>query len=139
MPSVLPHAGGLPRVADAMPGPGAGRPQQWTGHSSTTALSSHTADGNITSHLAGQLTQLTDGSNPWSISNSANGADIVRAQWSTTGSGGPWSDVGAYDSDFTIANTVAPGGTVTVWLRIQTPTSSGSFVAHASTLKVFAR
>ena len=98
-----------------------------------------TNDGNVTANLVGQITTLTDGSHIWSTNGSGNGADIARAQYSTTGSSGPWTDITVYDSDFTIANSIAINGTATVWLRVQTPTSTGSYLQHAATLKVYAR
>ena len=98
-----------------------------------------TNDGNVAANLVGQITQLTDGSSPWGISGAGNGVDVARAQYSTTSASGPWTDIAAYDSDFTIANGVARNGTATLWLRIQTPTSTSSFIQHGSALKVYAR
>jgi hypothetical protein len=98
-----------------------------------------TNDGNIDADLVGQITTFTSGGNTWTIDPGANGVNALRAQWSTTGASGPWNDIGAYDSDFTIASDVALGGSVTVWVRIQTPTSTAAYTEYASTLKVFAR
>ncbi len=63
---------------------------------------------------------------------------MVRAQWSTVSPGGPWSNIDAYDTDFVITPGVAPSDTVSFWLRILTPTSTGSYDEHASTLTVSA-
>jgi len=98
-----------------------------------------TNDGTLAENFIGRISQFTDGSNTWGISASANGADIIRAQWSTTSETGPWTDISAYDTDFTIATNVAVDGSVNFWFRIQTPTSTSSYNEHSSTLTVTAQ
>jgi hypothetical protein len=84
------------------------------------------------------LLTFTDAQAGITLIQSANGADSVRAQWSTTSATGPWNDIAAYDSDFTISTNVAVNDTITVWFRIQTPTTTTFFSEHASTLTVTA-
>jgi hypothetical protein len=96
-------------------------------------------DGTDAENFVGRISQFTDGSNNWEISPSANGADSVRAQWSTTSQTGPWTDVSAYDTDFTIATNVAIDDSVIFWFRIQTPASTSSYDEHSSTLTVTAQ
>jgi hypothetical protein len=98
-----------------------------------------TNDGTIAENFVGGISQFTDGSNTWGISSSANGNDTIRAQWSTTSQTGPWTDISAYDTDFTIATNVAVNGTVNFWFRIQTPTSTLSYNQYSSTLTVTAQ
>lgn len=90
-------------------------------------------------NFVGSISQFTDGANTWGISSSANGADTVRAQWSTNSETGPWTDILAYDADFTIATNVAAHDSLTFWLRIQTPTSTTSYDEYSSTLTVTAQ
>jgi Concanavalin A-like lectin/glucanases superfamily len=97
-----------------------------------------TNDGTVTETFIGQISQYTDGGNNWTISDATNGADQIRAQWSITSDTGPWTDITAYDSDFTIATNVAASGNETLWLRIQTPTSTTSYTEYSSTLTVTA-
>ena len=78
-------------------------------------------DGNVAEDFLGKISQFTDGSNTWGISTISNGADIIRAQWSITSETGPWTDISAYDTDFTIETNVAVSDSVTLWFRIQTP------------------
>jgi hypothetical protein len=101
--------------------------------------SSITNDGTVAENFLGRISQFTDGTNSWAIDASSNGTDSVRAQWSTTSEGGPWTDISAYDTDFTIATNVAAGDTVDFWFRIQTPNSSSSHEEHSSTLTVTAQ
>jgi hypothetical protein len=96
-------------------------------------------DGTAAENFVGQISQLTDGTNIWAISPTANGADSIRAQWSTTSSTGPWTNISAYASDFTIATGVAASDSVTFWLRILTPTATTSFSPFSSTLTVTAQ
>jgi hypothetical protein len=98
-----------------------------------------TNDGTAAENFLGRISQFTDGSNNWAISVSANGADSIRAQWSTDSDTGPWSDVSAYDTDFTIATNVAVSDSVIFWFRIQTPLSTSSYDQHSSTLTVTAQ
>jgi hypothetical protein len=98
-----------------------------------------TNDGTVAENFAGRITQFTDGANTWGISPSANGNNIIRAQWSTTSQTGPWTDISAYDTDFTIATNVAVNGTINFWFRIQTPTSTSSYNQYSSTLTVTAQ
>lgn len=96
-------------------------------------------DGTVAQNFVGRISQFTDGTNIWGISSSANGADTVRSQWSTSSETGPWTDISAYDTDFTIATNVAAHDSVTFWLRIQTPTSTTSYDEYSSTLTVTAQ
>ncbi len=95
-------------------------------------------DGAVAENFVGRISQFTDGSNSWAITSTANGADTVRAQWSTTSQTGPWNDISAYDTDFTIATDVAVNDSVDFWLRIQTPVSTSSYSEHSSILTVTA-
>jgi hypothetical protein len=105
----------------------------------TPQLSVITNDGTVAENFIGRITQFTDGSNTWAISSTANGDNIIRAQWSTISETGPWTDISAYDTDFTIATNVAVNDSVTFWFRIQTPTSTSSYSQHSSTLSVTAQ
>lgn len=98
-----------------------------------------TNDGTVAENFVGSISQFTDGTDNWGISSSANGDDIIRAQWSTTSETGPWTDISAYDTDFTIATNVAVDGSVNFWFRIQTPTSTLSYNEYSSTLTVTAQ
>jgi hypothetical protein len=89
--------------------------------------------------LLGKISSFTDGADAWALSSSANGPGQVRAQWSTTSATGPWNNIAAYDSAFAIATGVASSGSVTLYLRIQTPTSTSSFNQHSSTLTMTAQ
>jgi hypothetical protein len=95
-------------------------------------------NGTGTQDFSGKLSVFTTGAHSWTLNPAGNGPDTVRAQWSTSGPGGPWNDVGSYDTDFTIASGTAPSDTVSFWLRILTPTSTGSYDEHSSTLTVSA-
>ena len=96
-------------------------------------------DGSVAENFVAQIGTFTDGSNNWDVSNTANGADSIRAQWSTASAIGPWTDISAYDSDFTIATNVSVNDTVTFYFRIQTPTSTLSYSEYSSTLTVTAQ
>jgi hypothetical protein len=96
-------------------------------------------DGTVAESFIGSISSFTDGTNNWQISPSGNGSDRIRAQWSITGSTGPWNNISAYDTDFTIATNVAADDSVTFWLRIQTPTSTTSYDEFSSTLTVTAQ
>jgi len=98
-----------------------------------------TNGGNVAENFIGWISQFTDGANTWGISSSANGADSVRSQWSTASDTGPWTDISAYDSDFTIATNVAVNDSVVFWFRIQTPISTSSYGEYSSTLTVTAQ
>ncbi len=95
-------------------------------------------DGTGAETFKGKISQFTTGSNNWQIDNSANGADTVRAQWSTTSDTGPWTDISAYDTDFTIATSVAVNDSVNYWFRIETPATTSSYNQYSSTLTVTA-
>jgi len=86
-----------------------------------------TNDGTVAENFVGQISQFAGGTNTWGISLSAAGADTIRAQWSTTSESGPWTDVSAYDTDFTIATNVAVDDSANFWFRIQTPTNTSSY------------
>ncbi|MGH7741212.1 MAG: hypothetical protein ACRENS_04245, partial [Candidatus Eiseniibacteriota bacterium] len=68
-----------------------------------------------------------------------NGADQIRAQWSITSSGGPWTDIAAYATNFTVVSSLAASGTLTLHFRIQSPTSTSSLNQYSSTLTVIAQ
>lgn len=87
----------------------------------------------------GSISAFSDGGNSWTISPVANGPNQVRAQWSTTSAVGPWTDIAAYDSTFALATNLAPSGQITLYLRIQTPTSSASYAQYSSTLSIIAK
>jgi parallel beta-helix repeat protein len=95
-------------------------------------------DGAVSENFLGRISTFTDGSNNWTISAMANGADSIRAQWSTASGTGPWTDITAYASDFTFATDVAVSDTVTVWFRIQMPVSTLSYSEHQSSFTVTA-
>jgi hypothetical protein len=97
-----------------------------------------TNDGTAAEDFLGRISQLTDGFNTWEISPSVNGADSVRVQWSTTSESGPWTDISAYDIDFTIVTNVAVDDSIKFWFRIQTPANTSSYNEHSSTLTVTA-
>jgi hypothetical protein len=98
-----------------------------------------TNNGTVAESFVGRISQFTDGSNTWGISPSANGNNIIRAQWSTNSQTGPWTDISAYNTDFTIATNVAVNNSVNFWFRIQTPTSTSSYNQYSSTLIVTAQ
>jgi hypothetical protein len=98
-----------------------------------------TNDGPAGEDFIGKISTFTSGLNSWALSPTNNGADLIRAQWSTTGASGPWNDVPGYDADFSIASAVPVNGTVPFWFRIQTPTSTSSFNPYSSILTVTAR
>jgi hypothetical protein len=104
----------------------------------TPQLSILINDGAVAENLVGQISQFTDGSNLWELSSSVNGADSIRAQWSTESDSGWWNDISAYDTDFTIVTNVAASDSVIFWFRIQTPLSTSSYNEHSSTLTVTA-
>jgi hypothetical protein len=95
-------------------------------------------EGNVAENFTGQISTFTDGTNTWAVSPTTNGTDSTRAQWSTVSDSGPWNDIAAYDSDFAIAGSVAVNDSVTLWFRIQTPTTTSSFDEHSATLTVTA-
>ena len=97
-----------------------------------------TNDGNVSETIKGKISQFTTGSDNWAISATANGADSIRAQWSTTSSTGPWTDISAYDLNFTIVSGLAVDSSVTLWFQIETPISTTSFSQYSSTLTVTA-
>lgn len=95
-------------------------------------------DGTSTETFKGKISQFTTGSNDWQINNTTNGSDTVRSQWSITSNTGPWTDISAYNTDFTIATSVAVNDSVDFWFRIETPTSTTSYNQYSSTLTVTA-
>ena len=98
-----------------------------------------TNDGTETEAIVAKISTFTAGANTWTLSSTANGADQVRAQWSTTSSSGPWTDITAYATNFTVTASLAASGTVTLYLRIQSPTSTASLSQYASTLTLTAQ
>jgi hypothetical protein len=105
----------------------------------TAQSSTITNDGTETEAIVAKISTFTAGENTWTLSASANGADQARAQWSTTSSSGPWTDISAYDTNFTISPNLAPGGALTLYFRIQTPTSTASYNPYSSSLTVTAQ
>jgi hypothetical protein len=105
----------------------------------TAQSSTITNDGPETEAIAVKISTFTQGANTLSISSSANGANQIRAQWSTTSASGPWTDIAAYDADFAVAASLASSATLTLYFRIQTPTSATSASQYASTLTVTAQ
>ena len=95
-------------------------------------------DAMVAENFVGQISQLTAGPNVWEIDVPSNGADTIRAQWSITSATGPWSDISAYDTDFTIVTNVAVSDSVSFWLRILTPTATASYNEYSSALTVIA-
>ena len=98
-----------------------------------------TNDGTESEAIVGKISTFTAGANTWTLSAAANGADQVRAQWSTTSASGPWTDISTYDANFTISSSLAASGTVTLYFRIQTPTSTASFSQYSSNFTVTAQ
>ena len=96
-------------------------------------------DSPMTENLVGKISTFTSGANTWTLSSTANGPDQTRAQWSTTSASGPWNDISAYSTDFTIVTGLAPSSSVTFYFRIQTPTSTSSLNQYSSTLTVTAQ
>ena len=95
--------------------------------------------GQSVANMLGQISQFTASGDTWDISATTNGADSVRSQWSTTSNTGPWTDISAYDSDFTIVSSMAVDDTLTLWFRIETPTTTTSLSQYSSTLTVTAQ
>ncbi len=98
-----------------------------------------TNDGTVAETFIGQISTFTQGANTWVLSAAANGSDICRAQWSTTSSTGPWTDISAYATNFTIATNVGVCSSVTFWMQLQTPTATASYSQYSSTLTVTAQ
>jgi hypothetical protein len=98
-----------------------------------------TNDGTEAETIVAKISTFTAGASTWALSAAGNGADQVRAQWSTTSSSGPWNDISAYVTDFTVASGLAAGSNVTLYFRIQSPTSTASLAQYASTLTVTAQ
>ncbi len=98
-----------------------------------------TNDSPVSENIVGKISTFTSGANTWSLSASANGPDQIRAQWSTASASGPWSDISAYNMDFTIMTGLAPLSSVSFYFRIQTPTSTSSFNQYSSTFTVTAQ
>jgi len=98
-----------------------------------------TNDGNTAETLVGKISTFTAGVNTWSLSTTSTGPDQIRAQWSTTSATGPWTDISTYATNFAIAPSLTASGTVTLYLRIQTPTSTTSTNQYSSTLTVTAQ
>ncbi|OGF17554.1 MAG: hypothetical protein A2W00_05540 [Candidatus Eisenbacteria bacterium RBG_16_71_46] len=98
-----------------------------------------TNDGSIAETLYGKISTFTSGGYTWSLSASSNGADQVRAQWSTTSAAGPWNDITAYDNDFLIRTSLAASASIKFYFRMQTPTSTSALTQYASTLTVTAQ
>ncbi len=98
-----------------------------------------TNDSPAAENLVGKISSFTDGADTWTLSSSANGPGQIRAQWSDSSATGPWNDIAAYDSAFAIKTGLASSGTLKLYLRIQTPTSTSSIYQHSSVLTVTAQ
>jgi hypothetical protein len=98
-----------------------------------------TNDGTEVETIVATISTFTAGADTWALSDVSNGPDRIRAQWSTTSGSGPWTDISAYDTSFTIDSGLGAGGTVTLHVRIQTPTSTASYGEYASTLTIAAQ
>jgi len=95
-------------------------------------------NGTLAENFLGQISQFTDGSNTWEIDATTNGADSIRAQWSTVSDAGPWTDISTYGANFTFATNVAVSDTVTIWFRIQSPVTTSSAGQYSSSFSVTA-
>ena len=69
----------------------------------------------------------------------AAGPGVASDVVTTTSATGPWTDISAYDTNFTISSSLAASGTLTLYFRIQTPTSTASITQYSSTLTVTAQ
>jgi hypothetical protein len=98
-----------------------------------------TNDGPEPEAIVAKISTFMAGANTWTLSVGSNGADQARAQWSITSASGPWTDISAYDTNFTISSSLAAAGTLTFYLRVQTPTSTSSLGQYSSTLTVTAQ
>ena len=108
---------------------------QWLAVQSSTL----TNDGNAGERLVGRFTPFAAGASLWSLSTSTNGPDQIRAQWSTTSATGPWTDLTAFGTDFTIVENLAQTAAVSLYFRILTPSSCSSLSPYASTFTVTAQ
>ena len=97
-----------------------------------------TNNGAVAENFIGRISQFSEGAATWGLSSTDNGDNIIRAQWSTTGENGPWNDISAYDTDFTIATNVAVNDSVSFWFRIETPASTSSYTEYSSVLTITA-
>ena len=97
-------------------------------------------DGDVAEDLKAKLSQFitADSANTWALSSTANGADLIRARWSTASDTGSWTDLSAYDSEFAIATNVAVNDSVTFWFQIQTPTTTTAYDEYSATLTITA-
>jgi hypothetical protein len=95
-----------------------------------------TNDGTAVENVYGSVSQFVSGGFAWGISAASNGPDVCRAQWSTVSAAGPWNDVAAYGTEFLITTALTPGAGVTFYFRIQTPTSTSSYMQYACGLTV---
>jgi len=93
-------------------------------------------DGTWPENIYGKLSRFVSGAFAWTISGASNGPDRCRAQWSTASSAGPWNDIATYDSEFLITGNLEVANSLTLYFRIQTPTSTSSYNEYASNLTV---
>ncbi len=98
-----------------------------------------TNDGTETEAIVAQISTFTAGADTWTLSTVSNGADQIRAQWSTTSDTGPWNDISAYATNFAVSSGLAASGTITFYVRIQTPISTTSNNQYSSNLIVTAQ
>ncbi|KPJ59745.1 MAG: hypothetical protein AMJ46_09610 [Latescibacteria bacterium DG_63] len=95
-----------------------------------------TNDGTCAENIYTQLSQFASGPFTWAVSDASNGTDVCRAQWSTSSDAGPWIDIASYDSEFLVRSDLGAGNSVTLYFRIQTPTSTSSFEEYSADLTV---
>ena len=95
-----------------------------------------TNDGTWPEKAYGKLSGFMSSTFTWTISAASNGPDRCRAQWSTVSSAGPWNNITAYGTEFLITSNLGVANSITLYFRIQTPTSTSSYNEYASTLSV---
>jgi hypothetical protein len=93
-------------------------------------------DGTWIEDIYARLSEFTSGPFMWGISGASNGPDVCRVQWSSVSDAGPWNDIASYETEFLVTSNLGVGASVTLYLRIQTPTSTSSFNEHSANLTV---
>jgi hypothetical protein len=104
----------------------------WLAAESSQVINDGTCQGNIYASLS----QLTSGPLTWDVSDASNGPDVCRVQWSNVSDAGPWNDIASYDTEFLLASGLDVGNSVTLYLRMQTPTSTSSYNEYAANLTI---
>jgi hypothetical protein len=97
-----------------------------------------TNDGTWPENIYGKLSGFVSGAFAWAIA-ASNGPDRCRAQWSTVSDAGPWNNIAPYDSEFLITSNLQTTNSITLYFRIQTPTSTSSYNEYASNFTVRAQ